>query len=308
MTPTKSRQTAPTREEIVARAQQLWQIAGNPAGRDQEFWLAAENEVGLERGATSAATDAAPPARSIDAVGPSEASGAQLPTARHARARAKLTSALLMLALGVACFPRGLAQTIIPINNASFESPTPSVFPDYTVGATDWTRTRNDVDAGTFAPAVSGVTPAPIMGNQVGFANGSGGLQQVLSATFVAGNSYAFSVFIGFRSDEMNATVGNGAIQLGTFDGTFHLLAAQAGAPTLGQFNFVSGAYQSTGADDGLAIVVRLTNPGGSQVIFDQVQLTATPIPEPATDAAIVAGLAATFAIWRRKKAGRPPA
>jgi hypothetical protein len=29
---------------------QLWQIAGNPANRDLEFWLAAEGEIQQERG------------------------------------------------------------------------------------------------------------------------------------------------------------------------------------------------------------------------------------------------------------------
>jgi hypothetical protein len=42
--------TAPSHEETTARALQLWQIAGNPANRDLEFWLAAEGEIQQERG------------------------------------------------------------------------------------------------------------------------------------------------------------------------------------------------------------------------------------------------------------------
>lgn len=42
-------QPAPKHEEIEARARQLWQIAGSPSGRDQEFWLAAESEIKVER-------------------------------------------------------------------------------------------------------------------------------------------------------------------------------------------------------------------------------------------------------------------
>ena len=60
--------------------------------------------------------------------------------------------------------PRLDAQTVISISNPGFESPTPTVFPDYTVGTTGWTRIRSDIDAGTFAPGTTGVTPAPIDG------------------------------------------------------------------------------------------------------------------------------------------------
>lgn len=33
------------RQETKARAYQLWENAGRPAGRDQEFWLQAEREL-----------------------------------------------------------------------------------------------------------------------------------------------------------------------------------------------------------------------------------------------------------------------
>ncbi|HTB79273.1 MAG TPA: DUF2934 domain-containing protein [Opitutaceae bacterium] len=36
-------------EEIVVRAREFWQKAGSPAGRDLEFWLAAEHDLRLER-------------------------------------------------------------------------------------------------------------------------------------------------------------------------------------------------------------------------------------------------------------------
>ena len=184
------------------------------------------------------------------------------------------------------------AQTVLTINNPSFESPLPTVFPDYTVGATDWTRTRNDVDAGTFSPAMSGVTPAPTHGVQAGYANGSGGLQQVLSTGFPAGYNYTFSVYIGYRSDEANAPHGNGAIQLGYLDGAsaFVVLATRAATPMPGQFNFISGTYEAAVADQGKAITMRLIDTASVQVLFDQVQLTAavTAIPEPARGAAVV--------------------
>jgi hypothetical protein len=43
--------SAPTHDEISARARQLWDNAGQPAGRDEEFWLQAERELqnGIEK-------------------------------------------------------------------------------------------------------------------------------------------------------------------------------------------------------------------------------------------------------------------
>jgi len=37
------------REDVVRRAQRLWRAAGQPTGRNLEFWLLAEVELALER-------------------------------------------------------------------------------------------------------------------------------------------------------------------------------------------------------------------------------------------------------------------
>jgi hypothetical protein len=37
--------TTPSDERVRVRAHQLWEQAGKPEGRDEEFWLQAENEV-----------------------------------------------------------------------------------------------------------------------------------------------------------------------------------------------------------------------------------------------------------------------
>lgn len=211
-----------------------------------------------------------------------------------------------MLAAGWSA-PRLAAQGVITItvNNPSFESPTPSTFPDYTVGATDWTLVRGDIDGGTFAPG-GAVTPGPVDGNQVGYSNGAGGLQQVLGATFATGTTYFFSVSIGVRSDDL-ASTGAAAIQLGYFlgNGDFNLVTAQSGAAARGVFSGLTGSYQAAAGDAGQTIVVRLANTGSPQVVFDQVSVSATAIPEPA----VAAGLAGAVALigaagwkrWRRR-------
>jgi hypothetical protein len=37
--------STPTEKEIAARAYKLWEAAGMPPGRDEEFWQAAEQEL-----------------------------------------------------------------------------------------------------------------------------------------------------------------------------------------------------------------------------------------------------------------------
>jgi len=38
----------PREERVRARAQRLWQEAGRPEGRDEEFWHRAEREIAAE--------------------------------------------------------------------------------------------------------------------------------------------------------------------------------------------------------------------------------------------------------------------
>jgi hypothetical protein len=35
----------PTEQDIAARAYRLWEAAGEPEGKDEEFWRAAEQEL-----------------------------------------------------------------------------------------------------------------------------------------------------------------------------------------------------------------------------------------------------------------------
>jgi hypothetical protein len=44
----KTKPPSPTHEAIAARARQLWEEAGRPAGRDEEFWLRAEQQLRSE--------------------------------------------------------------------------------------------------------------------------------------------------------------------------------------------------------------------------------------------------------------------
>jgi len=197
------------------------------------------------------------------------------------------------------------AQTVITIANAGFESPPPSVFPDYTVGATGWTRTNATINAGTFAPGISGTAPAPVDGSQVGYADGFGGLQQVLTATFSANQLYTFSVSIGYRSDSANSPQGTGAISIGYLDpsGTFIALGEQSATVSRGQFNLVTGSTLATADALGQPVALRLSNLDSFQVLFDHTQLSFAPsaIPEPSAFAFAFSAGALGFAWFQRR-------
>ncbi|MBE0545525.1 MAG: DUF2934 domain-containing protein [Verrucomicrobia bacterium] len=54
-------QTSPSPDTIARRAYELWEQAGRPDGRDQEFWLRAEAELTATRSAAGAPPIIAPP-------------------------------------------------------------------------------------------------------------------------------------------------------------------------------------------------------------------------------------------------------
>lgn len=64
-----------THDDISARARQLWENAGQPTGRDEEFWLQAERELqnGMEKSGAEkngrAKTPAKRPGATAAAVG-----------------------------------------------------------------------------------------------------------------------------------------------------------------------------------------------------------------------------------------------
>jgi hypothetical protein len=61
-------------ERIRARAQRLWEAAGRPTGRDEEFWLAAEAEL---KALATPKPKAKPPAKAKAAAKPKAAAKAK---------------------------------------------------------------------------------------------------------------------------------------------------------------------------------------------------------------------------------------
>jgi hypothetical protein len=73
-------QTTPLRESIAERAYAIWEQAGRPAGREEEFWLRAEAEL-VAPGSTSGAPPAVPPPNFAPPTVPTASPVHQIPPA-----------------------------------------------------------------------------------------------------------------------------------------------------------------------------------------------------------------------------------
>jgi len=98
-----------THEAIAEVAYLLWEKEGRPAGRDQELWLKAENQL-------KAIKPVAPEAKTLPAVKPSEASKPpqQAPQVAAALAHPRATTPTLQVAKPAAPVGGGKTTTTLP--------------------------------------------------------------------------------------------------------------------------------------------------------------------------------------------------
>ena len=176
------------------------------------------------------------------------------------------------------------------VDNPSFESGT-------TAGAsipTDWSRSGSGVSG--LRTGVAGITPTDLT-RQV-WVNKGATLYQETDETIVDGTEYTFT--IDFNPDQLN--FGSGGNDVETV--FVRLYGSSAGFGTafnetqkLGptgtvtsvvngqQWDTVTVSFTATGAEAGqkLGIAFGVTGPTGIQSEFDNVQLSANPIPEPSS-------------------------
>ncbi|WP_372369063.1 hypothetical protein [Candidatus Uabimicrobium sp. HlEnr_7] len=178
-------------------------------------------------------------------------------------------------------FPLLLAEPITVLN-AGFEN---NVLGDgaFVTFADDWILSNiegGDGLAGSFNPNSSQLTNEALEGNNIGFSNGQD-FSQVLSDVLIANTAYTLTVGVGDRADT-------------AFPG--YRIQFLAGGTVLAEDNntqasvndgFITSTVEFIAlvgdANLGEALEIRLINPGGAQLNFDNVQLNATAIavPEP---------------------------
>ncbi|MCG3170775.1 MAG: hypothetical protein CALGDGBN_02343 [Pseudomonadales bacterium] len=181
---------------------------------------------------------------------------------------------------------------VISVTNASFEDePTTWGNTDATYGQWSnsflpgWSFSSTGGPEGTWQPGSLMFSSIPD-GNQVAYVNSSGGvgsaIWQTTSEIIQAGYTYTLAVMVGTRNTAYGAPYDGAKISL--LGGTSVLASTQlATPPSAGGWSLLTLDFTAALADAGKTLQIRLEGMGtGSQTNFDNVSLTAVPLPAAA--------------------------
>ena len=196
-----------------------------------------------------------------------------------------------------------LSAASITVPNSSFELPSLPSGANNNGGngdsttITNWTITApaGNTDNGVYHPA-SGFSstnplPAPADGNQIAYmVPGAGKTSSITTSaslgTVAANMLYTLTVALGNRNDNLFFDTGTYTIDL-LANGVSIAEATKAGSSiSHGTFSDLSATFTSAASGPliGESLTIRLSATAGSasdEGIFDNVRLTATPVPEP---------------------------
>jgi len=214
--------------------------------------------------------------------------------------KASALSASFLFTLSVA-----RAQTAVPINNFSFEQDvTPTA---NTIVPTGWTG-YYDGQNNTFIGSQATAAAQFLYVNNDGTGAATDGIYQNVGV-LLADTTYTLTVAVGSRLDWSPGPNGQGTLSLlnGT-DQTGAVLASTTSsvASQTGTFTDYSATFTTSGSVSG-DLIVDLSvvgTPGTfTQGDFDNVELTASTVPEPGALALLGGGLALLPVVLRRKQA-----
>lgn len=210
----------------------------------------------------------------------------------------KLKTFCLSIAM-LGCFAATASADTIPVTNASFETANPL---NVSCGAgcaynngpiPGWTLFGF---GGSWQPSSAYFTSGAPDGNLVAYLNG-GFITQTLGVSLLANTTYTLSVDVGNRLDHLTTNYGMalfaGSTLLNSLTASNGLIPAGTFANE--SFSFTSGATVPSG---NLMIVL---GTAGIQSDFDNVRLTASPVPEPASLALLGIGLGLVAFVIRRR-------
>jgi hypothetical protein len=189
----------------------------------------------------------------------------------------------------------------IPITNASFETTSPLIPCGtgcvYNYGPIPgWTTTGV---SGSWQPTAVSFGSAPD-GSFIAYSNG-GSISQTLSSSLAANTLYTLAVDVGNRLDTARYGLATTyVIQLFAGNTLLNSITGSNTTIPLGSFvdesfNYLSGVTLPAG---NLSIVLSSVGP---QSDFDNVRLTATPVPEPGSLTLLAAGLGLALFVFRRR-------
>lgn len=208
----------------------------------------------------------------------------------------RLTLRLTALGFAILAPTTARAQNI-PVQNASFESPTVSLNPGYTPNLiTGWKggggRGIAVGDFGTQSLAAGpSIYPSGLPdGSQFAYVN-AGYTFQDTATPLTAGTTYTLTAYVGRRPDDPGAS---GSLSLESFTGGLPATVLVTTGPVtspLSTFTLFTTTFTASGAQAGQDLGIVLTNTGSGQVDFDAVKLTQTPLPVPEASTTVSLGL-----------------